>query len=569
MSFLFASSHLPEVKRPADEDDDVQPMQRSGMVRAFSHLPQPVVAAPAWPRPSGQAPAPASRPAWAAAPESPSGHEPSDGHDAEPDDDADDDHGSSASASTGAHEPDDGRPWYQPRITAADLQPEGGGHDDPAKDNIGPMPRLSGGAGSFSHPPVHGEDDAVNEHADAGSHVDFEPPETAGSDTHGTLGPVSPRGAAPPTGRSLFLTPRPMPPGYARQQTRTYGSAPARPKSLADTSGSMFQQVAAKTGAQQQYAQLSQSSPPARPASAKPPPPPTPAAQGRGPTPPAQRGAAAPQNAGAVAAPQGGGSLARYRQQRQALLDSKNSASKETQTKIASITRNMESIELAAHLINHTKQGKEAAIDPESIDENSDEFKNRARTAISRLHGGSAPWMDKLAENFGEREGPKGGPANPRLVKALGIDPTAAAWCGSALGKAMGKAGIKPPDAASWAGNWRKWGMHNGPRAGGPHVGDVYHIKYPDDTGHVTSVVGVSKDGSQVFCLGGNQNDGVNIAAYPIGQFTDPQKPDTGNYKGATIVYKKPLGQKNNTPAPTFNYNADPSSFNTLAHLTR
>ena len=43
MSFIFASSHLPEDNRsPANEerDDDMQPMQRSGMVRAFSHLPQ-------------------------------------------------------------------------------------------------------------------------------------------------------------------------------------------------------------------------------------------------------------------------------------------------------------------------------------------------------------------------------------------------------------------------------------------------------------------------------------------------------------------------------------------------
>ncbi len=44
MSFLFASSHLPEtrVQRPdelEDEEEDVQPMPRAGGVRAFSHLP--------------------------------------------------------------------------------------------------------------------------------------------------------------------------------------------------------------------------------------------------------------------------------------------------------------------------------------------------------------------------------------------------------------------------------------------------------------------------------------------------------------------------------------------------
>lgn len=46
MSFLFASSHLPEVpvQRPEDDEEDEQmhPPPRAGMVRAFSHLPQVV-----------------------------------------------------------------------------------------------------------------------------------------------------------------------------------------------------------------------------------------------------------------------------------------------------------------------------------------------------------------------------------------------------------------------------------------------------------------------------------------------------------------------------------------------
>lgn len=79
--------------------------------------------------------------------------------------------------------------------------------------------------------------------------------------------------------------------------------------------------------------------------------------------------------------------------------------------------------------------------------------------------------------------------------------------------------------------------------------------------------MGVSKDGTQVFCLGGNQNDGLNISAYPIGAFTDPSKP--GTYKNATIVFKKPAGQNNNIPAPILDYNADPSIFDLLAGFTR
>jgi hypothetical protein len=450
-----------------------------------------------------------------------------------------------------------------------------------------PMQR-SGGVRAISHLEETDSTPESRSPTSARSADSAPPASTLGAPT----GELSQR-SAQPVGRSLFMTPRPPHPQYfAQMQARRAGNnqqLPPTTTSAADSAPGqgatptfrnlqqrsseeppaqlLAQPAPAKTGAPPQSAGETPSSAATTPASATPSSSQSPA-PGRGPTPVTQSGAA-PQQAGAGTAPQGGGSLARYRLERQKLLDSEKNPSKETQTKIASITRNMESIQLAAHLINHTKQEGEADIDPESIDENSDEYKNKARTAISRLHGGSAPWMDHLAANFGEREGPKGGPANPRLVKALGIDPTAAAWCGSALGKSMSQSGIKPPNAPSWAGNWRKWGTHNGPSSGGPHIGDVYHIKYPDDTGHVTTVVGVSKDGTQLFCLGGNQNDGVNIAAYPIGQFNDPKAPDTGKYKGATIVYKKPQDQKNATPAPTFDYNADSSSFNTLAHLTR
>ena len=76
--------------------------------------------------------------------------------------------------------------------------------------------------------------------------------------------------------------------------------------------------------------------------------------------------------------------------------------------------------------------------------------------------------------------------------------------------------------------------------------------------GHVATVIGISKDGTQVFCLGGNQNGGLNISAYPISLF-----------KGAEVVYRKPAGQNNHTPAPTFDYHADEDMFSLLSGLTR
>ena len=306
MSFLFATSHLPAFNRPQneEEEDNAQPMQRSGGVRAISHLEVPVrrdssvplsqrgaqamgrnvqIVKPTGPRTppadgvaaakasgvfdvvrhqynqggnehfmdehgqlqprnesrSKSVPSPAAeRPSWADEPEVHADHE--------PDGDADDGHSH--------HEVEDPRPWYLPPITHEDLHPQEGYHDDTTRAIFDRMargvPRPNGNAPSFSHFPEHAADDA--EHPDTGRHGDFESTAPADGGHNGTTGPLSPRGAAPPAGRSLFLTPRPMPPEYARQQTKAYGSAPGSPKSLADTSGSMFQQVAARRGAQQQ-----------------------------------------------------------------------------------------------------------------------------------------------------------------------------------------------------------------------------------------------------------------------------------------------------------------------------
>jgi hypothetical protein len=119
MSFLFASSHLPEVKRPEEdeEENNLQPMRWSGSVRAFSHLPQRVRAAPS---------APTARPSWATEPEADTDYAP------EPDD--------APEADTGPHEPEDSRPWYLPRITAKDL-PHDHAEDEPDSGLNRPTPK--------------------------------------------------------------------------------------------------------------------------------------------------------------------------------------------------------------------------------------------------------------------------------------------------------------------------------------------------------------------------------------------------------------------------------------------
>ncbi len=88
----------------------MQPMLRSGSVRAFSHLPQPVRAnpkSPAGPRPF----APANAPSWSTAPEAGPGHV--------SESEAGTDDGRQAALSL--HKPEDGRPWYLPSISSKDL----------------------------------------------------------------------------------------------------------------------------------------------------------------------------------------------------------------------------------------------------------------------------------------------------------------------------------------------------------------------------------------------------------------------------------------------------------------
>ena len=127
MSFLFASSHLPVVKRPEEDEEEhnVQPMRWSGSVRAFSHLPVKRAAGDhagaSSPR-RGIVPIP---PRAAA----PTGPEPSPlgDQDDPPPPEADADPAHEPNADTSPHEPEVSRPWYMPRISAKDL---------PAQDQV-------------------------------------------------------------------------------------------------------------------------------------------------------------------------------------------------------------------------------------------------------------------------------------------------------------------------------------------------------------------------------------------------------------------------------------------------
>lgn len=89
-------------------------------------------------------------------------------------------------------------------------------------------------------------------------------------------------------------------------------------------------------------------------------------------------------------------------------------------------------------------------------------------------------------------------------------------WCGLFMAVCAKRAGweFNPKGNALWARNWASWG--NGVAV--PMLGDI-GVKVRDGGGHVGQVIGVSKDGSQVFLLGGNQSDAVNIRHFPRKDF--------------------------------------------------
>ncbi len=246
MSFLFAISHLPEVKLP--EDEDVQPMQRSGMVRAFSHLPQQGQGQgqPAAPRPF----APVHLPSWATEPE------PGSEHAADTDSDAD------------RHGSDDTIPWYHPGTRLEDHFPMGPGHHDPDPGIAGPSSKDWGSG----------------HNTDPGIAVPMQDLRDADPATFGKE--AAPRGATQPRGRWFEKRPTPgfaPPTGKPEFSDLVYRGQPSAFRDpaagvgggRADNPGIAPDLLAAKAGTKPQSSPSLQASPPARPASTTPSPPQT------------------------------------------------------------------------------------------------------------------------------------------------------------------------------------------------------------------------------------------------------------------------------------------------------
>ena len=140
-----------------------------------------------------------------------------------------------------------------------------------------------------------------------------------------------------------------------------------------------------------------------------------------------------------------------------------------------------------------------------------------------------APWMSKAFEEMqlGVKEGmPKESEQSP--VKYLNYEGVPAgmrseketdAWCGAFVNYVLEESGYigeseNPLAVANWNGKWRRWG--EGKQIEKPSYGAIVTFVNSRGGDHMGFVVGISEDNKNLFVLGGNQNDEVNVSKYLI-----------------------------------------------------
>jgi flagellar protein FlgJ len=124
-----------------------------------------------------------------------------------------------------------------------------------------------------------------------------------------------------------------------------------------------------------------------------------------------------------------------------------------------------------------------------------------------------APWMKIAEEEFKAKvKRMPGAGANSHIIdyfKATDLNKKDAstdetAWCAAFCNWCLVKSGFAG-DNSAWAANFKKWGRPT--RNNKPAFGAVALVRFKSGKHHVTFVAGLSKDGSRLATLGGNQGD--------------------------------------------------------------
>ena len=140
---------------------------------------------------------------------------------------------------------------------------------------------------------------------------------------------------------------------------------------------------------------------------------------------------------------------------------------------------------------------------------------------MKRLGTERAPWMKIAKDEIGTKAYKMG--HNPKISEYFNASTNGKGWnddtnwCGAFISWCVKQVDFKPPKFSARAAMWQFWKQIDIPiygaiavRDNGPN--DLVDITNPvaekrtyGGAGHVTFVVGISKDGNYYFCLGGNQ----------------------------------------------------------------
>lgn len=131
----------------------------------------------------------------------------------------------------------------------------------------------------------------------------------------------------------------------------------------------------------------------------------------------------------------------------------------------------------------------------------------------------------------------KGKKHNKRVLKyhsvSGGFATDEVPWCGSFVNWVMKEAGYETVSYPARALSWINFGYS----AHKPVLGAIA-VKSRKGGGHVCFVVGISKKGKYIYCLGGNQGDAVTVRKYRATAFKDFRLP-IGQEKISLKVYNK------------------------------
>lgn len=160
------------------------------------------------------------------------------------------------------------------------------------------------------------------------------------------------------------------------------------------------------------------------------------------------------------------------------------------------------------------------------------------------------PWLKFAKSKLGLKEivGSKHNPEIVDWVKELGgawrDDETP--WCATFVSISLKRGERAISDSFAWAKSYLNYGT----RLKSPCYGAIGVMGRAGGGGHVTFIVGKTRDGSLV-CLGGNQSNQVCLAKYPVSRFLGfvfPEKADGS--KGYPVEYRYDLPVYNGNLAP-------------------